>query len=164
MGGMFHVRPIEPEAAGEVALVAARMRATLAEVLGPARGEAMYDLAWLEARVRWHLDPAACTGAVFVAVDGAGAIAGHTIVRREVDGDGRPFGLFSTTYVAPEARHGGAATALLRAGEAWMRARGLAEAVTYTHPGNEKLQRLYAREGYAPAPVDADFVRLARAL
>jgi len=156
------VRPIDPGADAEIAIVARRMRATLVEVLGAERGGAMYDMDWLRQRVRWHLDPASCTGQVFVAEDAAGRIVGHTIVRVEA-ADGAPFGLFSTTYVAPEARRASVATRLLERGEAWMRERGLGAAETWTDPGNAKLIRLFEGRGYALTPA-GEMVRLSRPL
>ena len=77
------IRPIDPQSAREIELVASRMRATLMEVLDPARGEAMYTIEWLDDRVRQHLD-GRHVGAVFVAEDD-GEIVGHTIVRIEHD-------------------------------------------------------------------------------
>jgi len=162
MESAIDVRPIDPGAEPEIALVASRMRATLAEVLGEKRGGAMYEMDWLKRRVRWHLDPASCDGQVFVAQDAAGWIAGHTIVRVEEE-QGRRFGLFSTTYVAPEARRAAVASRLLDRGEAWMRQRGLAAAETWTDPDNTKLIRLFEGRGYALTPA-GEMVRLRRPL
>jgi len=158
------IRPIDPGDDDEVALVAARMRATLVEVVHPEEGRTMYTMDWLRGRVRWHLDPASCEGQVFLAEDAEGAIVGHTIVRVEAREDGPPFGLFSTFYVAPEARHQGLASALLRRGEAWMRTRGLVEAATFTAETNTPLIALCERHGYSPAPAPPEMVRLSRAL
>ncbi len=162
------IRPVDTSTDDEVVRVATRMRATLMEVLGAERGEAMYELDWLVDRVRFHLDPARCTGAVFVA-DADGEVVGHTIVRVEdeeaagVDG-GTTVGLFSTTYVAPEGRRRGVADLLLGRGEAWMRDHGLDTAVTYTDPDNEPLIALYRERGYDLAPAGEDFVRLSHSL
>ena len=162
MESAIGVRPIDPGSTGEIALVASRMRATLVEVLGAERGGAMYDLDWLKRRVRWHLDPASCEGQVFVAEAASGTIVGHTIVRVEEERD-QAFGLFSTTYVMPEARRVGAAKRLLERGELWMRRRGLAAAETWTDPENEKLIRLFEGRGYTLTPA-GEMVRLRRAL
>jgi GNAT superfamily N-acetyltransferase len=157
------VRPVDAAEHELIRLVAERMHETLVEVLGPERGGAMYTPDWLVDRVRFHLDPTRCDGAVLVAgMDGG--IAGHTIVRREPDDDGTDIGLFSTMYVAPTARRHGIAQALLDQGERWMRDRDLPRAVTYTEPGNHRLVALFTRRGYTCTPVDDDFVRLARAL
>lgn len=160
----MHLRPIDPDAPGEIDLVAQRMRATLMEVVGRERGEAMYALDWLRDRVRFHLDPERSTAAVFVAVVEAGAIAGHTIVRRERDEAGAEFGLFSTTYVAPEFRRRGIATALLLRGEAWMREQRLRVSATFTATDNTPLIEHYRRHGYVLTPANAEMVRLARDL
>lgn len=142
------VRPVQgPD---ELALVAARMRLTLLEVVG----DDLYTPAWLLARAQHHVDH----GAVFVAVH-QGAVIGHTIVRVDA---GR--GLFSTTYVVPEARRMGAADALLDAGERWLTARDVPELTTWTSATNTPLIRLYERRGYAVverAP-EPGMVRLAR--
>ena len=61
------IRPLDPTRADEVDLVATRMRATLVEVVDPVEGHTLYTMDWLRQRVRWHLDPGACDGQVFVA-------------------------------------------------------------------------------------------------
>lgn len=161
------IRPIDPTSSAEIELVAARMERTLSEVLG-ARGESMYTRAWLVDRVRFHLDPERSTGAVFLAEVPEGSqterIVGHTIVRVEAGEAGPDFGLFSTTFVAPEHRGHGVARALLARGEAWMRERRLELAVTYTDEGNTKLQGLFRSAGYSMRSATDDFVRLAKAL
>ncbi len=165
----LRIRPLDPARDDEVALVAERMRLTLIEVEGEAVGGTMYTPEWLRDRVRFHLDPARCTGAVLLAEGAGGAIDGHTIVRVEhAADDGRRVGLFSTTYVTPAARRGGLASALLAAGERWMVDHGLSEAWTWTSATNTPLIRLYARHGYAEAERGAHpatgtpMVRLAR--
>jgi hypothetical protein len=77
------IRPLDPTRDDEVELVATRMRATLVEVVDSVEGQTMYTMKWLRQRVRWHLDPEACEGEVFVAEGDGGAIVGHTIVRVE---------------------------------------------------------------------------------
>jgi hypothetical protein len=57
------------------------MAETLGEVLGKARGDAMYSREWLVKRVRFHLDPSR-TADVFLA-ETEEQIVGHTIVREE---------------------------------------------------------------------------------
>lgn len=158
----IRVRPIDPLALEEVELVAARMGETLVEVLGEDVGGSMYTPEWLVARVRFHLDPTACLGEVFLAVTGE-SIIGHTIVRQEPS-EGDFAGLFSTTYVTPDARRDGAARLLLDAGEDWMRAHGLTSSVTYTDPENAKLIELFTSRGYALVHVSHDFVQLSRRL
>jgi len=142
------IRPLDPAREDEIDLVARRMRQTLEEVLGEARGREVYSLDWLRDRVRFHLDPARSTGAVFLAERG-GVVVGHTIVRVEQEaGDPGVFGLFSTTWVAPEARRQGVANTLLERGEAWMRERALPRAATYTSTTNAPLIRLYEARSY----------------
>src|SRR4029079_19118147 len=97
---------IDPNSKGEIELVAARMRQTLVEVLGEETGGSMYSMEWLIDRVKFHLDPAKCVGVVYVAEDESG-IVGHTIVRLEDDDKFGAIGLFSTTYVIPDARRQG---------------------------------------------------------
>jgi GNAT superfamily N-acetyltransferase len=162
--GAYRVRPIAPTRNSEVELVACRMRLTLCEVLGEEAGTALYSMEWLRQRVRWHLDPASCTGQVFLAEDAAGAILGHTIVRLDADDAGTPLGLFSTIYVVPDARRRGIASRLLRAGEAWLIRHGMATAVTNTSAANVKLIRLYEKHGYTLIAAHGEMVRLGRAL
>lgn len=158
------VRPLNPDDDAEIQLVAARMRDTLIEVLGPARGATMYTMPWLIQRVRWHLNPALCLGQVFVISDAEGDVVGHTIVRVEQDDDGGPLGLISTTYVVPERRRAGLAEALLHAGEAWLTAHGATRLATNTSETNWPLIHLYQKAGYRithRAP-DAQMVQLSR--
>ncbi|MCC6652412.1 MAG: GNAT family N-acetyltransferase [Candidatus Eisenbacteria bacterium] len=143
------VRPIDPDSADEIALVAARMKLTLIEVLGEREGGTLYTREWLEDRVRFHLDPERCQGRVFVAIAPGGEVSGHCIVRVEQDAAGREFGLFSTTYVAPEARRAGVAAALVARGEAWLREAGMREMETYTAESNTALIALFESRGYA---------------
>ncbi len=129
--------------------VARRMRRTLQTVLGVDAGTALYSLESLEDRVRFHLDPTQSTGAVWIVeAPSSGMFLGHTIVRREAS-DGAAFGLFSTTWVEPHARHLGLAQRLLDCGEAWMVAQGLSHAVTDTASHNEPLIKLFERRGYS---------------
>jgi hypothetical protein len=65
----MRVRPLA-QTDEEIAWVARHMRETLIEVLGNERGETMYTLAWLDNRVREHID-GRLEGAIFVAVDEA---------------------------------------------------------------------------------------------
>jgi GNAT superfamily N-acetyltransferase len=157
-------RPLDPDSAAEVDLVAHRMRETLIEVVGTERGQSLATLDWLRARVRWHLDPAACTGAVLLAEDRDGRVVGHTIVRVDAENEDQPVGLFSTTWVAPEVRRRGVADRLLDAGEAWMRGAGMTRGCTWTAHDNHRLIALYNKRGYAIVETTDEMVRLARAL
>ena len=169
LGTNTRIRPLTADDDAELHLVASRMRDTLVEVLGEARGGAMYTMAWLIDRVRWHLNPALCRGQVLVVEDPRGEIVGHTIVRvepEEDDGDsgGALFGLISTTYVVPERRRAGLAEALLGAGEAWLLLNGATRLATNTDETNWPLIRLYEKAGYTitrRAP-EAKMVQLSR--
>jgi ribosomal protein S18 acetylase RimI-like enzyme len=143
----YAVRPLRRGAAGEIELVAQRMRLTLIEVLGPRIGADLYSMDWLRARVRWHLDPAECTGDVLVA-ESAGAIVGHTIVRLEPVASGETTGLFSTVYVVPEARRRGIANALVQHGEAWLASHHMTTFGTSTSATNTPLIALFTNHGY----------------
>lgn len=143
----YSIRPVKASERDTIALIAERMRLTLMEVVDEAKGAQMYTLPWLRERVRWHLDPSACVGAVFVA-ERSGDVAGHTIVRVEHDEVGTRFGLFSTTYVELGSRRLGIADELLGRGEAWMRDAGLTYFATQTARTNEPLIRLYEKRGY----------------
>lgn len=158
------IRPIDPTREAELALVTRRMRLTLQEVLGVEAGVALYSMEWLRQRLLWHLNPEECTGQVFLAEDTDGAIIGHTIVRLDADDAGTPTGLFSTTYVAPEARRRGVASLLLLAGEAWLISHGMATAVTNTGAANTPLIRHYEKHGYTIIAAHGEMVRLGRVL
>lgn len=144
----IEIRPLGSQA--ERDLVAERMRLTLLEVVG----EELYTMDWLRDRVDFHLRE----GAVLVAAENDETL-GHTIVRVE---DG--VGLFSTTYVDPAHRRRKVAQALVRRGEEWLAARGMAEAVTCTAESNLPLQRLFQGLGYAETDRREDFVKLSRSL
>ncbi len=139
------LRDIDPGNAAEIELVAERMSATLIEV----EGQALYDIAWLRERVRWHLDAANTRARVVLGVDEDGTLVGHTIFRVERDEEGRHFGLVSTSYVIPTARRHGLAAMFLAEAEAWFRARKLPLAATWTSSTNAPLIALYARHGFA---------------
>lgn len=87
-------------------------------------------------------------GQTFLSENEDGGVTGHTIVRIEHDDSGKQFGLFSTTFVAPEFRRQAIADSLLRRGETWMVEHGVNEAVTYTSDANTKLINLYEINGY----------------
>jgi len=160
------VRPLDPHDDHLVALVAHRMGLTLDEVIGDDRSHHRYTQAWLEARVRAHLDPAQLEGGVLLAfLDDDPTPVGHTIVRRETDGP-PDRGVFSTTWVSPHYRRLGVARVLLDHGEAWMVRRGMDWARTDTATHNSPLRVLFERRGYRVverAP-DGSMVRLARRL
>jgi len=137
------------------------MRATLIEVVGETRGEEMYTLDWLIARVRSHLGPE-CDANVYLATF-HDALIGHAIVRLDAD-EGEPFGLFSTVYVMPEHRRKNVAEALLRQGEAWMRAQGMTRAGTNTGEHNSKLIGLFEKHGYRVVLRVGEMVHLSRSL
>lgn len=157
----MRIREIDPSSEAEIEIVAARMRLTLMEVIDPVRGDAMYTLDWLRDRVRFHLDPSR-QAAVYVAEADDGRIVGHTIVRTQVEEDAE-LGLFSTTYVVPEARRAGVAQMLLQRGEDWMLGVGMSRAATYTSNTNDKLIHLYESRGYAIDLRSVEMVRLSRA-
>ena len=158
------VRALEPDAHEEIELVARRMRDTLVEVLGEARGGTLYTHDWLVNRVRQHLNPKELTGQVFLAACEASEIGGHTIVRVDQDDSGNPIGLFSTIYVAPTHRRRGIATSLLIRGEGWMLEHDLPRAVTYTDEHNGRLRDLFRGRGYSMSPLPNSFVAFSRAL
>jgi GNAT superfamily N-acetyltransferase len=148
----MQLRPISLADTAAIDLVAERMRATLIEVEGEARGGTMYSMDWLRDRVRWHLDGRAAE--VVVAEDAAGEIVGHTIYRIESDDaalGAAPLGLISTTYVAPAARRHGVAQRLLAHAEDWLRERQVLLSCTWTSETNRPLIALYARNGYIEA-------------
>jgi len=151
--------------AAELDLVALRMGLTLIEVLGPARGAALYTREWLRDRARFHIDPTRSTGEIFLAelmsnasprsdtsitspTSSASEIVGHTIVRLEDDEAGA-FGLFSTTWVDPAHRRLRVADRLVDGGEAWFRGHGVTRFATDTSDANTALLALFSRRGYA---------------
>lgn len=160
----IRVRPIDPTSVDEVELVASRMRLTLIEVLGEEVGGNMYTMDWLVQRVRYHLDPSQCVGQVLVSENTERQVTGHTILRVQPDEDFGEHGLFSTFYVDPAHRGQGIATAFVKHGEEWMRANGMARAMTYTAEDNFRLQNLMASLGYEIVLRKNDMVALAKPL
>lgn len=160
------IRPLALHEEPWIHLVAQRMAETLDEVVGVDRAHHRYSPAWLQDRVRHHLDPTRCEGCVFLAfVPDHPAPVAHTIVRREGE-NGLQIGVFATTYVSAAHRRRGIAGDLLDHGEAWMHARGLTSVRTDTATGNTPLRTLFERRGYAvvqTAP-DGSMVRLQRTL
>lgn len=132
------------------------MRDTLVEVLGEERGGSMYSMDWLIDRAAFHLDPEKCDGEIFLAVADDGEIVGHNILRIEKDDEG-PFGLFSTTYVAPAARGKGFAKFLVEQGEKWFIDKGMTRMFTYTEENNEPLKRLFCSMGFEVVEVKQEF-------
>lgn len=163
---MPHLRPLDPADTATLRLVAQRMGATLDEVIGDDPAHPRPSRAWLEDRVRHHLDPDRCEGTVLLLwPDEGGPPVAHCILRREDDGPPTG-GVFATIWVHPGHRRQGLGATLLDAGEAWMRARGMVRARTDTATTNTKLRRLLADRGYRVverAP-DGSMVRLARPL
>lgn len=167
---IIELKATDADAAAHVQLVAARMRQTLIEVLGHARGSAVYALPWLVDRVEFHLDPARSTGAVLLAVDDHdaavighdAAVIGHTIVRVEAQEDCPRLGLFSTIYVVPEKRRAGVAHTLVEAGEVWLLAQGVQALATNTGKDNAKLIRLFQGRGYQITVRTDEMVQLRR--
>lgn len=158
------VAPLDPDDGASIDLVARRMRLTLVEVLDEHRADDMFDHADLVERVLWHLDRSVPgrRSEVYVALLDR-SVVGHTMVRADVI-DEEELGLFATTYVAPEARRSGVASALLRAGESWMLTHGLRVAATFTDVHNERLLAFYASHGYECSRVDAEWATARRVL
>jgi GNAT superfamily N-acetyltransferase len=157
------VRPIDPGSEQEIDVVAERMRATLAEVLGD-DGYNMYTWDWLRSRVRWHLQSDQCAGRVLLAVDSTDAIIGHVIARVEEPLTTTPVGLISTIYVCPSFRRRGVAKALLDAVEAWLTDQRVASFATDTSESNRPLIELFVQRGYAVTfhSAEKQMVRLSR--
>lgn len=143
----MQIRALDPARGEDLERVAQGMRATLIEVEGEVTGTALYDMDWLRGRALQHAQASDWPAVVLLAVNADEQILGHTLVREDPPGEG----LVSTTYVWPDARRRGVAAALLQAGEAWMRARGLGFSSTWTSATNAPLIRLYEGSGYAVA-------------
>lgn len=158
------IRPIDPTSTEELHLVASRMRQTLVEVLGEEKGGSMYTMDWLITRAAYHVQNDVCASQIFLAVNDGNQITGHTIVRIDHDENQQAIGLFSTTYVIPQARKSGVAKLLIARGEDWMREQGMTRAATYTDEENTGLQRLFLGLGYMQRPMENNFVELSKAL
>jgi GNAT superfamily N-acetyltransferase len=166
----FDIRPLDPACAAERDWVARGMQRTLVEVEG-ARGGEIWNVEVTRARLDEFLDSGRHVAQVFLAVaaqagaPGGTRIGGHTILRLDDDADGRRYGLFSTTWVDPPLRRLGLADRLLARGEQWLRARGMAQAATWTSATNAKLIALYEKHGYAidrSGPNDVTGTRMVR--
>jgi len=145
------------------ALVAARMAATLVEVLGVERAAAVHTPDEIRARLDWHLTPGHAA-TVLLARGDDGAVRGHTLLRVHEESGQAPAGLFATIHVQTDGRRRGVASALIAAGEAWMAGRGLTRALTWTDVGNAALVACFERHGYACATHGDEWLILSRAL
>jgi len=149
----------------ELPLIASRMRNTLIDVLGEEVGESMYSLEWLYDRAVSHID-GRLLGAIYIArVGPENHNVGHIIVRQEEDEHGQ-FGLVTTSYVLPEMRRKGLASALLGAAHNWFLSRKLLRTATDTAENNRPLIELYGRHGYEVIfhSKEKQMVRLSREL
>ncbi len=154
------IRAINPDVEAELATVTESMRFTLQEVMGEERGGNYYTLEWLRNRLLQHLDPGQYQAQVLLAEDYDGNILGHTIVRMERDEKGQNFGLYSTTYVKPEARRRGIAVQLVQRGEDWLREQGMTRLATDTALDNDKLIGLFQARGYEVVFRSREMLRL----
>ena len=154
------IRAINPDVESEVATVAERMRLTLQEVMGEERGANYYTSEWLRNRLLQHLDSEQYQAQVLLAQDSDGTILGHTIVRIEHDEHGNAFGLYSTTYVEPEARRRGIAAQLIQRGEEWLLEQGMSRLATDTALDNRKLIDLFQGRGYEVVFRSKEMLRL----
>ena len=141
------IRRLGRDEPGEIVRVAARMRATLQEVLGP-EGRDMYAPDWLIDRVRFHVDPARSRGRVWLAVPEGGRSVGHVIARLEPSEGERALGLISTLYLRPRWRKRGLARRLLNAAEQWLIAEGAGMLAYDTAEDNVRMIRLLEERGY----------------
>lgn len=154
------IRAINPDVESELTTVAESMRFTLQEVMGEERGANYYTSEWLRNRLLQHLDPGQYQAQVLLAEDHNGNILGHTIVRIEHDENGQAFGLYSTTYVKPEARRRGLAVQLVQRGEEWLLEQGMTRLATDTALDNGKLIDLFQARGYEVVIRSNEMLRL----
>lgn len=150
----MQIRPLTRGELEFIHQVASRIHDTLVEVLGEERGASMYSPAWLRDRVLFHID----RGQVLVAEQG-GEILGHCMLR--VEGE---LGLYATTYVRPASRRAGLATALISAGEVWLKAQGVRRLATDTAKDNSKLIQLLLQRGFSVSHTTEEMLRLEKRL
>lgn len=152
---MLEITSLVSPGSPHIPTIAERMADTLLEVLGE-RGADMYTPAWLEGRVRWHIEH----GQVLLALEGD-TLLGYTQLRMEEE-----VGLYATTWVHPLARRRGTASALLDAGEDWLSAQGAGVLATNTDQDNTPLIRLFQARGFQTVlrVPDKRMVRLERPL
>ncbi len=100
--------------------------------------------------------------AIFLARDAAGAAVGFAQLYPLFSSlELRPMWLLNDLYVAPAARRGGVALALLRRAEAFARETGAARITLDTAISNRTAQRVYQNAGWSR---DDEFVVYARAI
>ncbi len=158
------IREIDKLSASEVELVAARMRLTLVEVVGPGRGASMYSLDWLRDRVLWHLDSGNTNAKVFLSENQQSEITGQAIARVEHDEVCNPYGYFSTLYVDPKFRRIGVATQLLLKVENWFRSLEMPKINYNTGSENSKLIDLFKKHGFIITFSEGEMVQLTKFL
>lgn len=160
----IQIRELDRNSNEEIALVAARMRQTLIEVLGEEKGTALYSMDWLMDRVRWHLDPEQTQAKIFLIETNNGEIAAHAIARVESDEKSVSYGYFSTIFVEPKSRNRGFAKALLYHVESWFSDIGMPKVVYNTAENHAKLIRLSERHGYKITHRESDMVQLTKVI
>jgi len=92
--------------------------------------------------------------AVFVCEDPEGSLVGfaEASLREWAEGcSSSPVGYLEGWYVTPHARRRGVGAALLRAAEAWARARGCTEMASDTELGNDASEVAHRKLGYQVA-------------
>ena len=157
------LRRLSSHERAEIARVAARMRKTLCEVVGPS-GREMYSSKWLIDRVRYHLD--ADDRAVWLACPKPNAKSiGHLIARiEEAEGTHGPVALISTIYVSVRFRRLGFAAGLLEQVALWADAQKAMTLATNTAHDNHRLISMFERRGFRIVLLDPcnKMVRLER--
>lgn len=147
MPDSVHIRRLHSNEPFEIARVAARMRKTLGEVVGPT-GRKMYTPKWLTDRVRYHLD--ADDRAVWLASTKPGAKSiGHLIARiEEEEGIDARVALISTIFVSVRFRRVGFGARLLEQVEAWASEHKAMILATNTAHDNHRLISILERRGF----------------
>jgi ribosomal protein S18 acetylase RimI-like enzyme len=115
----------------------------------------------------------AAAPATMLAVDGCGEVCGFATTGPARDGDAAGLGELLALYVDPGRWGQGAGRLLIGHARERLAAEGFREAVLWVLVGNERAQRFYARDGWAPDGtrrdedlwgVTADEVRYRRSL
>jgi ribosomal protein S18 acetylase RimI-like enzyme len=156
------IRDINPNSNEEIKIVAERMRETLIEVLGKDKGESMYSLEWLTERVLWHLDSKNTDGKVIVICNKEQKIFGHAICRIDYDDQKKPFGYFSTIFLAQEFRNLGLASEIVTFVENWFISKNVNKFVYNTATNHTAILKLFHKHGFKKEDSSSEMVQLVK--
>jgi ribosomal protein S18 acetylase RimI-like enzyme len=147
------IRPIDPDRASELDLVARRCMDTVLETIPEFEGRediarshlSNFTLAQMTDMIRADLTDPAKRIMLAVADD---VIAGQALYSVKTDRAGTLYGFCFSRYVLPEYRRNGIAAKLLTDALEWFKREGARYVIAQTHVENIPLQHLFEAQGF----------------